>query len=98
MRDPFAWIPGDGRDAWFERAGVSLAKPIGWQGRAALLALMLGMLAAIPLSVAAALAGLHLAWTMVVLVLGFVAVPVWFLFAARGRVRVTSSVDARGTV
>lgn len=88
MRDPFAWDPNGTREAWFERSGTRLLKPITREGRLALMVMVLGFAATIPLLMAAALAGAHVAVLVVVLLVGMVGVPAWFLWTTLGRVKV----------
>jgi hypothetical protein len=88
MTDPFAWDPGGTRQAWFQRVGTTTMKPISAEGRRAYLILFGGMLAALPLTVVLGLLGAGPGLLLLALAAGFVGAPIWFLWSARGRVKV----------
>ena len=88
MTDLFEWDPNGAREAWFERVGVRIMKPINAEGRRAYLILFGGMLGALPLSVVLALLGAGPALLLLAFGAGFIGAPLWFLWAVRGRVKV----------
>ena len=88
VSDPFAWDPRGTREAWFERVGVSTMKPINAEGRRAYAILLGGTLGSIPLAVVLALLGAGPAWLLLAFGAGLIGAPLWFLWAARGRVKV----------
>ena len=78
---------GTGCEPWFQRTGVRSMKPISPEGRRANFILFGGMLAAIPAGLGLVLLAGNPVLMFVPLFVGFVAVPAWFLWSVRGRIR-----------